>query len=267
MVDTSVPQPDAAPETEESKKERAPRAKQGKIIVRNLVFDLREKHLQSAFKKFGAISDISVPLNPSTNQNRGFGFVEFASRQHAQNAITEMHNAKYKGRNLTVEFSVPKGTYENRINQIVEHTNMERKEAIKPMSIKVAQKVAETEAKGQEEEQVVTEPEVTKTKTQMRKEARERKLKERADLEAAEIKKPEESKKFAETEVEPKKPKRGSKDDAYAQDCTLFVRNIGWDTDETMFKDFMESFGNLKYAVLCKARSDLLEGAEGADQT
>ena len=127
--------------------------------------------------------------------------------------------------------------------------------------------MAETEAKGQEEEQVVTEPEVTKTKTQMRKEARERKLKERADLEAAEIKKPEESKKFAETEVEPKKPKRGAKDDAYAQDCTLFVRNIGWDTDETMFKDFMESFGNLKYAVLCKARSDLLEGAEGADQT
>ena len=64
----------------EPKKERAPRAKAGKIIVRNLGFDLREKHLTSAFKKFGPIKDVSVPLNPSTNMNRGFGFVEFATR-------------------------------------------------------------------------------------------------------------------------------------------------------------------------------------------
>lgn len=46
---------------------RAPKAKQGKLIVRNLVFDLREKHLTSAFKKFGKILEVNVPVNPSTN--------------------------------------------------------------------------------------------------------------------------------------------------------------------------------------------------------
>ena len=210
-----------------------------------------------------------MPLNPASNQNRGFGFIEFQKREDAQSAITAMHNAKYKGRNLTVEFSVPKGSYENRINQIVEHTNMERKEAIKPMSIKVAQKQAETVAKGLEEaaaqEPAPVEP--AKTKTQMRKEARERKMKERADQEAnapTESKKVEESKVFTETEVKPKQKSR--RDEADAQDCTLFVRNIGWDTNETDFRDFMESFGGIKYAVLCKARSDLLEGAEGGEQ-
>ena len=70
-----------------SKKERAPRAKQGKIIVRNLGFDLREKHLKAAFSKFGSIKEVNVPVNPSTNMNRGFAFVEFSSRQEATEAI------------------------------------------------------------------------------------------------------------------------------------------------------------------------------------
>ena len=49
--------------TEQIKKERPPPAKQGKIIIRNLGFDLREKHLKACFGKFGKIIDSSVPLN------------------------------------------------------------------------------------------------------------------------------------------------------------------------------------------------------------
>ena len=30
------------------------------------------------------------------------------------------------------------------------------------------------------------------------------------------------------------------------------MRNIGWDTTEEQFKEFMEKFGKVKYAVLCK---------------
>ena len=104
--------------------------------MRNLVFDIREKHLQAAFKRFGTILDLTVPLNPSTNQNRGFAFVEYATRTEASEAITAMNGAKYKGRNLTVEFSVPKGSYEKRVDAIVEHTNMERNQVIKPTSVK-----------------------------------------------------------------------------------------------------------------------------------
>jgi RNA recognition motif-containing protein len=33
----------------------------------------------------------------------------------------------------------------------------------------------------------------------------------------------------------------------------LFVRNIGWDTTEEEFKEHMEQFGMVDYAVLCKA--------------
>ena len=121
----------------------APKIHQGKLIVRNLVFDLREKHLTAAFKKFGKIIEVNVPINPSTNTNRGFAFVEFETREMATNAITTMHDSKYKGRSLTVEFAVDKATYEKRIESIVEHTKMERTEAIKPMSVKAQVKTTE----------------------------------------------------------------------------------------------------------------------------
>ena len=44
-----------------------PDAKAGRVIVRNLGFDLREKHLKSLFGKFGEIINIDVPLKSDNN--------------------------------------------------------------------------------------------------------------------------------------------------------------------------------------------------------
>ncbi len=62
-----------------------------------------------------------------------------------------MNGSKYKGRSLTVEFSVAKEVYEKRIESIVEHTNMERADAIKPTSIKVDIKKDEQTIKAEQE--------------------------------------------------------------------------------------------------------------------
>lgn len=64
-----------------------PDAKAGRVIVRNLGFDLREKHLKSLFGKFGEIINIDVPLKSDNNLNRGFGFVEFKDKAMAAQAI------------------------------------------------------------------------------------------------------------------------------------------------------------------------------------
>lgn len=37
---------------------------------------------------------------------------------------------------------------------------------------------------------------------------------------------------------------------------TLFVRNIGYETDEPKFLEYMKKFGEVKYAVLCKSQVD-----------
>ena len=59
--------PEINPEAGNDQRNRLPPAKQGKLIIRNLGFDLREKHLINAFKKFGKIVDCSVPLNQNNN--------------------------------------------------------------------------------------------------------------------------------------------------------------------------------------------------------
>jgi len=41
--------------------------------------------------------------------------VEFASKDDAQKAVDTMNGSKFKGRNLTVEFSLPKASYETKV--------------------------------------------------------------------------------------------------------------------------------------------------------
>lgn len=53
---------------------------------------------------------------------------------------------------------------------------------------------------------------------------------------------------------EKSKPKQSQSDrEKGAEERTLFVRNIGWDTTEQEFREHMEQFGPVDYAVLCKA--------------
>ena len=135
----------------------------------------------------------------------------------ATNAITEMHGSKYKGRNLTVEFSVDKKTYEQRIQNIVGHTKMERNDAIKPTSVKAQIKTNEKEIADKKEAarveaKAAAEIEANKTKTQLRKEKRERQAKERAAAAAKEEAGGEQ------VELEAPKPKQADKSTAKAEE-------------------------------------------------
>ena len=174
---------------------------------------MREKHLEKAFKQFGKIDSINVPLNNANNQNRGFGFVEFANKADAQSAIDAMNGKQFKGRNLTVEFSLPKASYETKVQHVLENTNQTKQEVIRPKSVKLEEK-----KKAEEEEKKVVEEPVTQPK-----------------------------KKFEKTKEAPDN----------TNESTLFVRNIAWDVSQEAFKEHMEQFGQVTYAVLCKAAGDM----------
>ena len=112
----------------------------GRIIVRNLVFDMREVHLKKAFQSFGTIESVNVPLNQANNQNRGFAFVEFSTKEEALKAISAMNQSKFKGRSLTVELSLPKASYEAKVQHQIDNTNQTKEDIIKPKSIKIEEK-------------------------------------------------------------------------------------------------------------------------------
>ena len=57
-------------------KEKKGKGKKNRLIIRNLIFDVREKHLRKLLSPFGEIVDLQVPTNPNNPQlNKGFAFV------------------------------------------------------------------------------------------------------------------------------------------------------------------------------------------------
>lgn len=149
------------------------KARAGRIIIRNIQFDMKKEHLMKEFGKYGTIVETNVPVKSGDVHNRGFGFIEFDSKETAQKAIDAMNNEKWKGRTLSLEFSVPKGTYETRIEGVVKHTNLKKEEAVLPKVLRDEKK--ETMAIKEKEEAVkkkFEEKNATKIKSKRRKKPR-----------------------------------------------------------------------------------------------
>ena len=76
------------------------------VIVRNLPFNIDEDEFGNLFKDCGSIIKYRIIKNES-GQSKGFGFVDFESPASAKNALSKS-GLDIKGRNITVDFSIPK---------------------------------------------------------------------------------------------------------------------------------------------------------------
>jgi cold-inducible RNA-binding protein len=79
-----------------------------KLYVGNLPYDTGEQDLESLFGGAGKVESVSVMRDMATGRARGFAFVEMASDEDAQNAISQFNNYALGGRNLTVNEARPK---------------------------------------------------------------------------------------------------------------------------------------------------------------
>jgi RNA recognition motif-containing protein len=79
-----------------------------KLYVGNLPFSAGEQELQDLFGGVGQVESVNIVRDMATGRARGFAFVEMASDEDAQNAISKLHNASFGGRNLTVNEARPK---------------------------------------------------------------------------------------------------------------------------------------------------------------
>jgi cold-inducible RNA-binding protein len=79
-----------------------------KLYVGNMPYETGEQDLRDLFASAGTVETVSVMRDMATGRARGFAFVEMASDEDAQNAITTLNNYEYGGRNLTVNEAKPK---------------------------------------------------------------------------------------------------------------------------------------------------------------
>ncbi len=79
-----------------------------KLYVGNLPYDTGEQDLQTLFSGAGTVDAVHLMRDMATGRGRGFAFVEMASDEDAQNAISTLNNYELGGRNLTVNEARPK---------------------------------------------------------------------------------------------------------------------------------------------------------------
>ena len=73
-----------------------------KLYVGNLNFKTTEDKLKELFAQFGEVSSVNIL------QGRGFGFVEMATPESAQEALGKLNRTEFEGRRLIVNEAKPR---------------------------------------------------------------------------------------------------------------------------------------------------------------
>ena len=78
-----------------------------KLFVGNLPYETAENDLESLFGQAGTVETVTVMRDQMTGRARGFAFVEMASDDDAQKAITQLNGHELGERALTVNEARP----------------------------------------------------------------------------------------------------------------------------------------------------------------
>jgi RNA recognition motif-containing protein len=79
-----------------------------KLYVGNLPYTTSETDLQDLFAQAGVVESVRVMRDMATGRARGFAFVEMATDEDAQKAISQFHEQQMEGRALVVNEARPK---------------------------------------------------------------------------------------------------------------------------------------------------------------
>jgi cold-inducible RNA-binding protein len=78
-----------------------------KLYVGGLWYGTTEDTLRAAFSQAGTVTSASVIMDRQMGRSKGFGFVEFATDEEAQRAISMFNGQELEGRRLTVNEARP----------------------------------------------------------------------------------------------------------------------------------------------------------------
>ncbi len=79
-----------------------------KLYVGNLSFNTSSSQLQDLFAAIGTVESATIVEDRETGRSRGFGFVEMATKEEAENAISELNGKEVDGRELKVNEAKPR---------------------------------------------------------------------------------------------------------------------------------------------------------------
>src|SRR6516162_652340 len=78
-----------------------------RLYIGNLSPSVTEDDLRLLFSRAGAVTEVQLMLDPTTQQSRGFGFVTMATPELAAAALRDFHCYSLGGRYITVTEARP----------------------------------------------------------------------------------------------------------------------------------------------------------------
>lgn len=81
-----------------------------KLFVGGLSFSTSNDRLRELFAGVGTVESAAVVTDRDTGRSRGFGFVEMATPEEAEQAISRLNGSTFDGRTIQVEKAKTAGT-------------------------------------------------------------------------------------------------------------------------------------------------------------
>ncbi|KAI9096918.1 hypothetical protein DFS34DRAFT_621925 [Phlyctochytrium arcticum] len=237
-------------------------AKRARLIIRNLAWQCEALHLKKAFGKFGTIVDCRVPQGEN-GKAKGFGFVQFESAEDAEKAIEEMNGHEILRRAVAVDWALPKNQYDRAVQQ----EEAEEESGEDKMEVVKEENATDSEDASGEDEAKVEEEKDGEDADSKQEDADDEDASDSEDdgvdiifdqdgnAESAEIDRTislsdeadSDSEDEASTRTRPrKKPSQLSAN--VAEGCTLFVRNLSFETTQEGLTLAFTAFGPVRYA-------------------
>ncbi|KAJ3277347.1 RNA recognition motif-containing protein [Borealophlyctis nickersoniae] len=260
----------------------AKEAKKSRLIVRNLAWACKEEHLRKAFKKFGTITDCKVPQAPD-GKARGFGFVQFATVAEAEKAIDGVNGTEILKRTVAVDWSLPKAWYDRSVQEnpengpSEENGDTEMAEASSPAESAESAESAEEASEGEDEDEEEEDedegdsewPVDSPGETGRDADSDEDDV--AVSFETGEDDEEEDDDEDddedgddddEDTEIVTEKATKGPRKKAESklsakveENCTLFVRNLSFETTQEELNAAFSAFGPLRYARVTMDRT------------
>jgi RNA recognition motif-containing protein len=79
-----------------------------KLYVGNLSYEVTEEDLKKNFGEAGECVAVNIIRDKYSGNSRGFGFVEMATEEEAQEAIKKLNGGELSGRKITVQEARPR---------------------------------------------------------------------------------------------------------------------------------------------------------------
>ncbi len=74
-----------------------------KLFVAGLPNDFDDVDLKEMFELYGTVTSSKLVTDRATGRSKGFGFVEMPDKMEAMETIQILHDAKIKGKKLSVQ--------------------------------------------------------------------------------------------------------------------------------------------------------------------